>query len=51
MRGVPQDGVVDVGTLPNRFSRLEEEQPRLNDGGGWITICRIREEGEVGFQR
>ena len=35
-QGVPQGGVGDIGTLPGRFSRLEEEQPRMNGGGGWI---------------
>ena len=34
MRGVPQGGVGDIGTLPDRFSRWEEEHPKLNDGGG-----------------
>ena len=32
IQGVPQGGVRDIGSLPDRFSRWEEEQPRLNDG-------------------
>ena len=49
MQGVPHGGVGDVGTLPDRCSWFEEEQPKLN-GGGWSTIHRMRKGGEVGFQ-
>ena len=49
MRGVPQGEVGDVGTLPAKCSWLEEEQPKVNGEGGWITIGRMRKGGEVGF--
>ena len=33
MQGVPPGGVGDIGLLPGRFPRWEEEQPKLIGGG------------------